>query len=157
MSEQPDKRQKLTENIEQRQLALQAFLRKARPRRNRLASTSVVGSALSAALTAGPAFGGTKFTTAAQGALSLEQSSTVWQVLCLGAVLASLAAAMATNLANSHSVAERVSAAETCNAQLEALQTALTFGNLSVEDALQLYQQYTAPVAFVDGLAKPVR
>jgi hypothetical protein len=143
-------RQRLTENIEQRQSAIKVFLRRARPRRNRLATTSVVGSALAAGFTAGPAFGGTKFAEGVQGALTLDQSSIVWQGLCLAAMLMSVVAAVSTNLANSHSVAARVSAAEACNAQLEGLQTALTFGRLPVEDAVQLYQQYTTQVAFVD-------
>jgi hypothetical protein len=80
----------------------------------------------------------------------LEQSSIVWQALCLAAMLMSVVAAVATNLANSHSVAAKVSAAEACNAQLEGLQTALNFGRLPLEDAVQLYQQYTTQVAFVD-------
>jgi dephospho-CoA kinase len=54
-------RQRLTENIELRQSAIKLFLRQERPRRNRLATTSVVGSALAAGFTAGPAFGGPKF------------------------------------------------------------------------------------------------
>jgi hypothetical protein len=82
----------------------------------------------------------------------LEQSSIVWQVLCLAAMLMSVVAAVSTNLANSHSVAAKVSAAEACNAQLEGLQTALNFGRLPLEDAIQLYQQYATQVAFVDDV-----
>lgn len=151
MKEQ-DARQRLSENIEHRQSTIKLFLRQERPRRNRLATTGVVGSALAAGFTAGPAFGGTKFAAGVQGALSLEQSSIVWQVLCLAAMLTSVVAAVSTNLANSHSVAARVSAAETCNAQLEGLQTALNFGRLPLVDAIQLYQQYTTQVAFVDDV-----
>lgn len=145
-------RQRLTENIEQRQVAIKQFLRQERPRRNRLTTTSVVGSALAATFTAGPAFGGTKFATGVQGALSLEQSSIVWQALCMAAMLLSLVAAVSTNLANSHSVAAKVGAAEACNAQLEGLQAALSFGRLPLGDAIQLYQQYTSQVAFVDDV-----
>ena len=151
MKEQ-EARQRLTENIEQRQSAIKQFLRQERPRRNRLATTSVVGSALAAAFTAGPAFGGAKFAVGVQGALALEQSAIVWQALCVAAMLMSLIAAVSTNLANSHSVAAKVSAAETCNAQLEGLQTALNFGRLPLGDAVQLYQQYTTQVAFVDDV-----
>ena len=77
----------------------------------------------------------------------------MWRVLCLAAVLLSLAAALATNLSNSHSVADRVSAAEACMAQLEGLRMALEFGHLGTDDAVQLYQQYVAHIGFVDGLA----
>jgi hypothetical protein len=145
-------RQKLAENIRHRRSCIKLFLRQQRPRRNRLTMASVVGSALAATLTAGPALGGTTFATGVQGALDVEQSSVVWQVLCLGAMLASIVAAISTNLANSHSVAEKVTAAEASYVQLEGLQTALDLGRLPLEDALQLYQQYTAHVAFVDDV-----
>lgn len=100
------------------QSAIRLFLRHERPRRNRLVTTSVVGNALAAGFTVGPAFGGTKFTAEVQEALTLEQSAMVWQVLCLAAMLMSVVAAVATSLANSHSVAAKVSAAEAGIAQL---------------------------------------
>lgn len=151
MKEQ-EARQRLIEEIEQRQSVLKQFLRQQRPRRNRLVTASVVASALAAAFTAGPAVGGPKFAVGVQGVLALEQSAMVWQVLCLAAMILSLVAALSTNLANSHSIATKVNSAESCNAQLEGLQAVLKFGRLPLEDALQLYQQYTVQVAFVDDL-----
>jgi hypothetical protein len=153
MDETADTRQLLASRIEQKQDAVRSYLGRERPRRNRLSNTSIVGSGLAAMLTAGPAFGGTDFTEAVQALFSLESSSVVWRVLCLGAVLLSVAAALATNFANSHSLADRVSAAETCRAQLEGLQDTLNFGNIAIDDALKLYQQYVAQVAFVDDVA----
>lgn len=142
----------LSTRIEQKQQAVRSYLGRERPRRNKLSNISVVGSALAAMLTAGPAFGGTGFTNAIQGVFLLEDDSVVWRVLCLGAVLLSVSAALATNFANSHSLADRVSAAETCKAQLEGLQDTLSFGQIAIDDALKLYQQYTAQVAFVDDV-----
>jgi hypothetical protein len=153
MDETADTRQLLASRIEQKQDAVRSYLGRERPRRNRLSNTSILGSALAAMLTAGPAFGGTDFTEAVQALFSLESSSVVWRVLCLGAVLLSVAAALATNFANSHSLADRVSAAETCRAQLEGLQDTLNFGDIAIDDALKLYQQYVAQVAFVDDVA----
>lgn len=150
MDETPDTRQLLSARIEQKQQAVRAFLGRERPRRNRLANVSVVGSALAAVLTAGPAFGGKGFTEGLQGVFSLSDDSVVWRVLCLAAVVLSAAAALSTNLANSQALADKVSAAETCAAQLEGLQVALSFGRVTIDDAIQLYQQYTAHVAFVD-------
>ncbi|MGY2743384.1 hypothetical protein ACQCSU_16825 [Pseudarthrobacter sp. O4] len=150
MDEAPDTRQLLSTRIEQKQQAVRSYLGRERPRRNKLSNISVVGSALAAMLTAGPAFGGTGFTEALQGIFSLGDDSVVWRVLCLLAVLLSVAAALATNFANSHSLSDRVSAAETVNAQLEGLQDTLSFGHIAVDDALKLYQQYVAQVAFVD-------
>ncbi|MHA7224206.1 hypothetical protein ACX80S_18140 [Arthrobacter sp. RHLT1-20] len=152
MNETPDTRQLLSTRIEQKQQAVRSYLGRERPRRNKLSNISVLGSALAAMLTAGPAFGGTGFTNAIQGVFLLEDDSVVWRVLCLGAVLLSVSAALATNFANSHSLADRVSAAETCKAQLEGLQDTLSFGQIAIDDALKLYQQYTAQVAFVDDV-----
>ncbi|QCB98543.1 hypothetical protein E5206_17875 [Arthrobacter sp. PAMC25564] len=152
MDESPDTRQLLAARIEQKQKVVRSYLGRERPRRNKLANISIVGSALAAMLTAGPAAGGTGFTQAVQGIFSLADSSVVWRVLCLGAVLLSVAAALATNFANSHSLADRVSAAETCKAQLEGLQDTLSFGHIAIDDALKLYHQYTAQVAFMDEL-----
>lgn len=150
MREDPGTRQQLSELIEQRRSSIKSFLRRARPRRNRLTNMSVVGSSVAAALTVGPAVGGTKFTEGVQALLSLQDDSYVWRVLCLAAVLFSLTAAMATSLANSHEVAARVSAAEACSAELAGLEAALSFGHIRLEDAVQLFQQYVAKVPFVD-------
>jgi hypothetical protein len=150
MDETLDTRQLLCNRIEQKQQAVRSYLGRERPRRNKLSNISVVGSALAAMLTAGPAFGGTGFTNALKGVFLLEDGSLVWRVLCMGAVLLSVGAALATNFANSHSIADRVSAAETANAQLEGLRDTLSFGHIDTDEALKLYQQYVAQVAFVD-------
>lgn len=152
MDESADTRQRLSERIDQKQQAIRTYIGRERPRRNRLSNISIVGSALAAMLTAGPAVGGTGFTEAIQGIFSLKEDSVVWRFLCLAAVIFSVAAALATNFANSRALGEKVSAAESANAQLEGLQLSLNFGNLAVEDALKLYQQAVAPVAFVEDL-----
>ena len=150
MDESADTRQRLSDRIDQKQQAIRSYLGRERPRRNRLSNISIVGSALAAMLTAGPAVGGTGFTEAIQGIFSLGDDSIVWRFLCLAAVILSVAAALATNFANSRALGEKVSAAESANAQLDGLQLSLNFGNLAVADALKLYQQAVAPVAFVE-------
>ncbi|KRE52444.1 hypothetical protein ASG92_25290 [Arthrobacter sp. Soil736] len=150
MDESPETRQRLSDRIEQRQQAIRSYLGRERPRRNRLSNISIVGSALAAMLTAGPAAGGTGFTEAVQGIFSLNDDSVVWRFLCLAAVILSVAAALATNFANSHALADKVTAAETANAQLDGLQDTLNFGHIPIDDALKLYQQYVAQVPFVD-------
>ncbi|MBB6407080.1 hypothetical protein [Arthrobacter sp. AZCC_0090] len=143
-------RKKLTDRIEAQETSIGDYLKRARPRRNRLMNLSVWGSVLAAILTAGPAFGGTKFTAAVQGVFFLPESSVVWQILCLSAVLSSGVAALATNLASSHSVQAKVTAAETSNAQLESLKVAIELGCLELEDAVTLFQQYVAQVPFIE-------
>ena len=152
MDETSDTRQRLSTRIDAKQKDLQSYLGRERPRRTRLANISIVGSALAAAFTAGPAVGGTGFTNAVAELFNLSDDSIVWRGLCLLAVIASIAAALATNFATSRSVADRVSAAETASAQLEGLQVALTFGHIEIDEAVKLYQQYATQVAFVETL-----
>lgn len=156
MSEDPQARQELSARIHQRRVGVAAFLRRARPRRNRLTNIAIIGSALAAAVTVGPAVGGNRFTAAVQGVFSLRDDSTVWRILCLAAVLLSLAAALATNLANSHALSVQVSAAEACNAELDGLESALAFGHLPIDDAVELYRQYVAKVSFIDDSPLPL-
>ncbi|WP_427015428.1 hypothetical protein ACQCSX_11350 [Pseudarthrobacter sp. P1] len=153
MGDEADVRQQLSARVAARRANLSAFLKRARPRRNRLANLSVAGSAVAAVMTAGPALGGKSFTATVQGSLGIEDSSTVWRVLCLVALLVSVAAAVATNLSKSRDLDGRVTAAETCNAELEGLETMLEFGQLPLQDAVKLYQQYVAKVPFVDEAA----
>ena len=155
MDETSDTRQRLSTRIDAKQKDLQSYLGRERPRRTRLANISIVGSALAAAFTAGPAVGGTGFTNAVAELFNLSDDSVVWRGLCLLAVIASIAAALATNFATSRSVADRVSAAETASAQLEGLQVSLNFGHIEIDEAVKLYQQYSTQVAFVE--ASPAR
>lgn len=150
---EPDIRQQLSRHISEQQDVVLAFLNREQPRRNRLTNLSVWGSVLTAILTAGPAVGGTRFTTAVQGVFSLEESSVVWQALCLVAVVLSGTAALATNLASSHSVAEKVTAAETYNAQLNSLQLALDLGHIDPGEAAKQFQQHVAQVPFLGRVA----
>jgi hypothetical protein len=80
---------------------------------------------------------------------SLDDASVVWLVLCLGAVILSVGAGLATNFANSQAMAEKVTAAETAIAQLEGLQLSLGFGHIATDEAAMLYKQYASHVSFV--------
>jgi hypothetical protein len=80
---------------------------------------------------------------------ALDDASVVWRVLCLGAVILSVGAGLATNVANSQALAEKVTAAETAIAQLEGLQLSLGFGHIAIDEAAMLYKQYASHVSFV--------
>jgi hypothetical protein len=152
MDEDPQLRRELSERIERRRASIGAYLREVRPRQNRLSTLSVVGSSVVAALTAGPGLGQEGFTDSVAGLLSLQDTSLVWQVLCLLATILSVAVALATHLATNKGKADQISAAETSSAELEGLQAALTFGNLPLAEAVRLYQQYSVKAAFVQDL-----
>ncbi|MGH3849799.1 MAG: hypothetical protein ACRDR6_22255 [Pseudonocardiaceae bacterium] len=154
MGEDSPERREMVGRIQARRASINAYLRENRPRSQRLANISIVSSSVAIVLTAGPAAGGLTFVQAVQKVLSLSQSSIVWRVLCLGAVLVSLAAAISVNLYKSSDLTVRISAAESCNAGLEGLQELLEFGQLAVRDVITIYSQLVTKIPFVeDNLA----
>jgi cytochrome bd-type quinol oxidase subunit 2 len=152
MDEELQLRRELSERIDRRRASIGSYLHRTRPRQNRLSTLSVVGSSVVAALTAGPGVGQQGFTTSVAGLLALQDSSLVWRVICLLATVLSVAVALATHLATSKGRAEQISAAQTCNAELEGLQAALAFSELPLDEAVRLYQQYSVKAAFIEDL-----
>ena len=148
MQDQTDWQQLLT-RIQDRRRTVDAFLRSARPRAERLTYVSVTSSALAAALTAGPALGGTRFTSGVAQSLELAGPEAVWQPLCLAAMVVSVIAAISANLSKSKNAEARIVSAEACNAELEGLQALVEFRQVSLEEGVKLYQQYVARIPFV--------
>jgi hypothetical protein len=143
------KMQRLLKRIKDRRRTVDAYLRTARPRAARLTYVSITSSALAAALTAGPGLGGAKFTKGASSSLGLDSAPAVWQPLCLLAFVVSVIAAISANLSKSKNAEARIIHAEACNAELEGLQALVEFQQVTLEDAVKLYQQYVARIPFV--------
>jgi hypothetical protein len=116
------------------------------PRENRLSSLGIVCSALATLLTAGPAIGGESFTKALGAA---GPNSPSWRILCGGAMMFSLAAAVASKLYKSHDIAARLSKAQACDAKLGAIETLLEVGRLSLKDAATRYEKCILEVPFI--------
>jgi hypothetical protein len=152
MADDSELRRDLLARIETRRAAVQAFLRANRPKIRRRANITIVLTSLAAVFTAGPAIGGEPFAEALQKNLGLSSDAVVWRLLCLAALLVSVGAAVMTNIAKSQDSDARLSTAEAVNAELEGLGSLLHYGHLSVEDAVKLYQQYTARIPFVEDL-----
>jgi hypothetical protein len=142
-------RQELLQRIRLRRSSIDAFVRQLEPRGARLNNASIVCSALVTVLTAGPALGGDQFAGAAKNALQLGSDSTVWQGLCLAAMLLSIVATITTNLQKSSDAPDRLAKAHSCNAQLEGLETAIALGQIQISEAVKLYQQYIATIPFI--------
>ena len=153
MADDTEIRRDLLMRIEARRAGVQAFLQENRPRVRRRANVTIVLTSLSAAFTAGPALGGETFAESVQNGLGLVTDSVVWRVLCLLALIVSVAAAVMANLAKSQDADSRLSTAEAANAELEGLTTLVHFGHLSVDDGVTLYQQYAVKIPFVQDLA----
>jgi hypothetical protein len=155
MVEGNDVRVDLLERVGSRRHSLQAYLRDNQPRFRRRTNITIVLSTLAAISTAGPALGGQSFAQGVQKTLGLSSDAIVWRVLCLLAMLISLAAALLTNLGKSQDQAARLATAEAVEGELEGLSVLLQFGQLPVQDAVKLYQQYTAKVSYVPGHPTP--
>jgi hypothetical protein len=143
-------RQELLDQITHRRASIDEWLRANRPRSSRLSTIGIVSSALAAVFVAGPALGGEQFTGGTAEALSLDTSTPVWRVLCLLGLIASVVSAIATNLQKSQDLAARITAAESCDTDLEGLETLLRFGQISTEDAVNLYRGYVTRIPHVD-------
>jgi len=148
MQDQAEWQQLLT-LIKDRRRTIEDFLRSARPRAERLTYVSVTSSAFAAVLTAGPALGGPRFTDRVAKSLVLAGPDVVGRPLCLGALLVRVIAAISANLSKAKNAAARIVSAEACNAELEGLQALVEFREVSLQEALRMYQQYVAKIPFV--------
>ena len=157
MSDQGDAAQ-LVRRIRARRRMVDDYLRSARPRADRLTWVSIVSSALAAALTAGPAVGGGRFTGEVSEALELAGGpAAVWRPLCVLAMVVSIVAAISANLAKARNAESRIISAEACNAELEGLLTLVEFRQLPLDEAVKLYQQYVTRIPFVPDAARGSR
>src|SRR3954463_1878907 len=152
MHQHSDGRYELLDLIRARRASIQGFVRDLEPRGKRLSIISIVSSAVVSALTAGPAFGGTKFTEMAASMINTADDSFIWRGLCFGAMALSIVAAISTNMLRSSEAATRLARAEACNAALEGLETMLHFGQIPMADAVTQYQQHVAEIPFIPEL-----
>jgi hypothetical protein len=81
--------------------------------------------------------------------LELAGPEDVWRPLCLGALVVSVIAAISANLSKAKNAEARIVSAEACNAELEGLQALVEFREVSLQEALRMYQQYVAKIPFV--------
>jgi YVTN family beta-propeller protein len=139
MGDDVEARRELLRQIRARRASINTYVQEKRPRGHRLANTSIISSAIAAALMAGPAAGGTTFAEAVQKGLSLSQSSIVWQILCLAAATMSIVAAISANLSKSRDPTALIGAAEACNTELEGLGRLAEFSELPVKDAAAIF------------------
>jgi hypothetical protein len=142
-------RARLLDTIGVRRTCIDAYVREKTPASTRLSTISIVSSAVAAALTAGPAFGGSTFAETVRTGLDLPHPEWVWRLLCFGALAVSVTAAIAANLNKASDLTSRIAAAEAARASLHGLATRLEFGRLPVEDAAQEYRDVVATIPFV--------
>jgi hypothetical protein len=143
-----DDRVRLLETVRARRACIDAYVKHKTPASTRLSTVSIVSSAIAAALTAGPALGGTTFAQTVQDGLNLDRPDMVWRILCFAALAVSITAAISANLSKSHDLTSRIAAAEQAGAVLERLQRRLEFPQQGVEtDVQEVVREYGDVVA----------
>jgi hypothetical protein len=124
-----------------------SYLRHARARQRRLLNLAIVAGALATTLTASPALGGLALSDWLGETFGL--TSPAWQVLCAGAAMCSLAAAIATQLLKSNNVDERVTQAENVRARLEVLDLGRVTGRLTPDQVAAEYSACIQQASFL--------
>ncbi len=150
MSDDNDLRQKLIDRIKARRQMINQFVSELDRRGDRLINLSIVATAITTVLVAGPALGGDRFTGGTQSLLGLPTDTIVWRTLCFAAAVLSIAAAIANNLYKSHDIAGRLGKAEASSVLLDGLETALEFGQLPLDEATRRFQEYLEQVPFIE-------
>jgi MFS family permease len=139
----------LLEQVRDKRRQVEALVAAAVPRKRRLLNLSIIGGALAAILTTGPALGGQSFASWLRGVFDL--TTPAWQLLCAGAAVSSLVATVATQLLKSHRLEERVFRGYSARAKLEALEVGLTTGRLDPSRATEDYLKCVEEVAYLEG------
>jgi hypothetical protein len=124
-----------------------AYLVRARARQRRLINLAIIAGALATVLTASPALGGVPFSDWLNETFGLN--SPAWQVLCAGAAICSLTAAIATQMLKSHNIEGHVARAEAVRAKLEAIDIGRVTGRLTPEQAAAEYSAVVEQASFL--------
>lgn len=146
-SSPPSQRSALLAHIQQKRTEVAQFIQSADSRNHRLINTAIICGAVSAALTAGPALGGKSVNTWMSEIFPIDLP--IWQLLCFGAMVCSVAATIATNLSKSHEVAAKLILAQTCKAKLEGLQSQTELKSLDVKAASEQFAKLLTEISFV--------
>ena len=139
----------LLAQIRRKRAEVDAVIVRTVPRKRRLLNVSIIGGALAAMLTTGPAVGGQSFVAWVKSAFGLTAPG--WQVLCGAAALCSLVATVATQLLKSNNLEERVFRGQSCRTKLEALDIGLSTGQIDVPHATTAYMQCLEEAAYLES------
>jgi len=144
MTEEVNEIDTLLKKIRTKRQEVASYLNKSEPRQSRLIKTSIISTALAAALTAGPGLGGNGFIDALKGIVSF--GIPVWQALCLVATLLSVVSVVTNGILKSYDLTSRIMNVRSCDAKLEGLETMLELRQIDVEQATSLYTQYLTEI-----------
>jgi hypothetical protein len=124
------------------------FVIKHAPRNKMLINIALICGIAGTALAGIPAVGGS---AAIDGIKAVTQPQLpVWQILCIGAALATMTATIATSLRSNHDTANKLAKAQVCEAKFEMLELLLLNNQIDTKQAIEKYGEYSTEVAFID-------
>lgn len=147
MTENPDEKEKLQQQIATKRKELTKYLARTEPKNTILITTSIVCGALAAALTAGPGFGGDGFIS--QIELPESLGLPLWQILCLLASFMSMLAVIANGLLKFNDLTGKISEARMNDAKLEGLETMIELGQIDLGQATREYTECLSRIAHI--------
>jgi hypothetical protein len=148
MDEKEELNQKLLDTVKAKRASTANYARSLESHANRLTNTSIICTAVTAVLTAGPAIGRENFTQFITGIIKVPDSA-VWGTLCLLAMVLSVVAAITNNMNRSHDVASRLAKAQSAALLLEKLAISIEYKQITETEATKLYQQYLSEIPFI--------
>jgi hypothetical protein len=137
----------LLQKINAKRSLVHDFVAKHEPRNKLLINIAIICGIAGTALAGIPAIGGS---AAIDGIKAVTQPQLpVWQILCIGAALATLTATVATSLRSSHDTGNKLAKAQACQAKLEMLELLILNNQIETKHAIEKYGEYAAEVAFI--------
>jgi hypothetical protein len=126
-------------------------------RRGQLAQMTIIAGSVAAALTAAPALGGKPVSDWLNELLGLADPAPAWRLLCLAAMICSLAATIATQLHKTNNYDEHITRAQDLRASLEVLDVAIVSGHLNQREATTEYLRCVENASFMETNRRPAR
>ena len=137
----------LLQKIMAKRNLVHSFVEKHEPRNRLLINVAIICGIAGTALAGIPAIGGTAAIDSIKAAA--QPQLPVWQILCIGAALATMAATVATSLRSNHDTGNKLAKAQACEAKLEMLELLLLSSQIDTKHAIEKYGEYSAEVAFI--------
>ena len=140
--------QELLQKITEKRERVRAFALKHGPKNKLLLNVSIFCGVIGTALAGIPAVGGTD---AIDTIKEITQPGLpIWQFLCIGAALMTMAATIATSVRNNHDIANKLAKAQVCDAKLEMLELLLQNDQIDTKQAIEKYGEYSTEISFID-------
>lgn len=144
----PNVMQDLLKKINAKRDKIRAFTSKHGPKNKLLLNVSIICGVVGTALAGIPAVGGSEAIETIKEIA--KPGLPVWQLLCIGAAVMTMAATIATSMRSNHDTGNKLSKAQVCDAKLEMLELLLQNDQIDARQAIEKYGEYSTEVSFIE-------